>query len=139
MENLPITLRRDVLPVAGGLRVDTMHERPADGSVDPHKAYDLFVAQGIFNDLEKHYPGHRWKVEVSTQKGMIAISMPVLMGSNWVYFIKWKDLTPARVMIAGGEILERYNLARGRFNQDTFLEARDKHSILLGRTKVVPT
>jgi hypothetical protein len=139
MENLPIILRRDVLPHAGGLQVETRHERQADGAIDEHRAYDLFVAKGIFDDLERHYPGHRWKVEVSSKKGMIAISMPILMGSNWVYFIKWADLNPARVVIAGGEILERYKLARGRFDRDTFLEARDKHSIMLGRAKTVPT
>jgi len=68
----------------------------------------------------------------------VAIALPVLMGGNWVYFIRMSDLTPRRVVAAGGEILERYRLRRGKFELGSFLAAREAHSILAGRAKCVP-
>ena len=60
------------------------------------------------------------------------------MGGNWVYLIRWADLAPARVVAAGGEVLERYRLPRGKFDLGRFLAARDRHSIMLGRARRVP-
>lgn len=136
-ENLPAILRRDILPGHGGLHVETRYQAP-NLTRDERREYDLWVASEVFALLNRAYPGHRWLVEADSKKG-VTVSIPVLMGGNWVYFIRWPDLDPARVIAAGGEILERYRLRRGSFELGSFLEARAKHSVLLGRSKVVPT
>jgi hypothetical protein len=43
------------------------------------------------------------------------------------------------ILKGGGELLERYRLPRGRFNLDRFLEARENHSIMLDRSRKVPS
>ena len=106
---------------------------------DPDRTdYEIWVATRAFELLDRAYPGFIWFVECDLAKGGVAIALPVLMGGNWVYFIRLRDLTPARVIAAGGEILERYRLPRGKFELGSFLGARDKHSILAGRAKKVP-
>ena len=60
------------------------------------------------------------------------------MGMNYAYLVKGRDLTAEAVLKGGGELLERYRLPRGRFDLDRFLEAREKHSVLVGRSKKVP-
>ena len=61
----------------------------------------------------------------------MAISIPVLLGGNWVYFIKGCDLTDLKVVEAGGEILERFRLPRGAFELGSWLEARRRFSLML--------
>jgi hypothetical protein len=73
-------------------------------------------------------------------QGIVKISIPVLMGiNNWfVINEKTHDVTPGMAIVAGGEILERYGLERGRFKISEFLEARAKHSALLVKSRKVP-
>jgi hypothetical protein len=93
--------------------------------------YELLVARSVFALLQQHYGGHLWFVDCSTQRGGVAISIPILLGGNWVYFIRLADLDSAAVVRAGGEILERYRLPRGAFELGAFLDARARHSILI--------
>jgi len=101
--------------------------------------YELWAARRVFELLKRHYPGHLWAVDFSLARGGAAISIPILLGGNWVYFIRLADLTPAMVVRAGGEILERYRLPRGRFELGSFLEARARHSIMAGNSRKVPS
>jgi hypothetical protein len=112
-------------------------EVPTDGTED-RTGYELWVARRARDLLDQIYPGHEWFIDFDLRKGGMAIALPTLMGSNWVYFIRQKDLEPRRVLMAGGELLERYRMPRGRFELGSFLEARDKHSILLDKNKKVP-
>ncbi len=107
-------------------------------SEENRTAYEQWVATKIFEDLERHYPGHNWHVLCDLEKGGVAIGLPTLMAFNDVYWIRMRDLTPVQVARAGGELLERYRLPRGRFELGSFLEAREKHSILLDRRRKVP-
>jgi len=67
--------------------------------------------------LEKHYPGWAWAVNISG--GVMNVHSLKLSGT-WGFRIKLKDLDPAyhKVLLAGGEVLERYNKRRGRFDID---------------------
>ena len=96
------------------------------------------VAAWVFKLLRAHYPGHLWFVDASVARGGVAIAIPVLMGGNWVYFIRGNQLGKAAVMRAGGEILERYRLRRGRLELGSFLAARGRHSILARAASEVP-
>lgn len=85
---------------------------------------DEIAAKFIGDTLEKAYPGWGWMVNVNSETGLIHIvcgwvnsqvggnyGMTLKMG-GWVTASELK----AKVIRAGGEILERANLQRGRFS-----------------------
>ena len=148
MPHDPVNARRDIVEGTSAGQHDrvilTKREQPAndDGSIafDPHQAYDEWAAKQVMNTLEQHYPGHLFRVIHDSKQGVCLISIPILMGINKFMAINLKThaMDSHRAIKAGGEILERYNLLRGRFDSASFLEARDKHSILVDRSRVVP-
>lgn len=143
-----ITTRQDVLlkDTAGGHdRVMLqMLEAPAgpDGEVleDPFQGFDDWATKQVTETLERHYPGHSFRVIHSSHHKVCLISIPILMGVNKFMAVNLKThcLDDHRVIQAGGEILERYGLLRGRFQAVPFLEAREKHSALVVPSRDVP-
>jgi hypothetical protein len=141
-------LRRDIVPIAEqgdhDSVITTSHIAPADGdggvAYDPHKEYDLWAAQEVMTTLRAAYPGHEWRVIHDSHQGMCLISIPILMGLNNFMAVNLKThaMDSHRAIVAGGEILERYGLMRGKFQLAPFLEARDKHSALVVRSRKVP-
>lgn len=142
------TIRQDVLErthVGGNDRVMlTKYEAPAaaDGGYAPDllKEFDEWAARQVMKQLEADYPGHLWRVVHDSHQGMAYISIPILMGINHFMAVNLKThaLDSTRVRNAGGEILERYGLRRGRFELTPFLEAREKHSALVVPGRKVP-
>ena len=81
--------------------------------------HDMVLAKTAADALDKAYPGHLWAVDVNG--GMLNIRNLLLSG-EWGYRIKQASLFTAsdlnaRVLKAGGEILERFALARSRFSE----------------------
>jgi hypothetical protein len=148
MPHDPVTTRQDVLPKSspgGNDRVVlTQYEAPAtaDGGIgeDLRKEYDEWAAREVMKTLEAEYPGHHWRVIHDSAQGVCLISIPILMGVNRFMAVNLKThaLDSHRVKLAGGEILERYGLLRGRFQLTPFLEAREKHSALVMPSRKVP-
>lgn len=70
-------------------------------------------AKNAADMLHKHYPGWLWGVHVDSDGGVMKVMLLSVSGS-WGFIIKLKDLDPEyrKVMRAGGEILERFNLSR---------------------------
>jgi hypothetical protein len=98
-------------------------------------ANDLVLAKSMADTLHSHYPGHLWAVTVNGAQGVADIRNLALSG-NWGFRLilvgnysisEFLD----RVKRAGGEILERYNLARGRLNLDALANLKTDR---LGRT-----
>lgn len=122
----------------------TKREAPSgpNGEVlaDPFQEYDEWAAKQVMNTLEEHYPGYCFRVIHDSKQGVCLISIPVLMGVNKFMAVNLKTHTmdSVRAVTAGGEILERYGLKRGRFELTPFLEAREKHSALVVPTRKVP-
>ncbi len=143
-----VTTRQDVLPKDGPGRHDrvvlTRYEAPADDdggyAFDVWKEFDEWAAKQVMNQLERDYPGHCWRVIHDSRQGVCLISIPVLMGVNRFMAVNLKThaLDSHRVRLAGGEILERYGLLRGKFQLAPFLEAREKHSALVIPSRQVP-
>ena len=143
-----VTIREDVLPkdTHGGndrvVRTQHIASANPDGSVaeDLLKDFDIWAARQVGAELERHYPGHHWRVIHDSFQGVCLISIPILMGINRYMAVNLKThaLDSERVMKAGGEILERYGLKRGRFELTPFLEAREKHSALVTPSRKVP-
>jgi hypothetical protein len=139
MSDLPILVRAEAARVGDRLmKVEARFVRSGEGS-DRRAAYDLWVARRAYALLDRAYPGHGWQVIADSAQGYVGIRLPILTGGNWAYLIKWADLTPGQVIRAGGELLERYRLPRGRFELGRFLDAREKYSVLLDRSRKIPS
>ncbi len=108
-----------------------LYAPPLDGSLDPHREFDLFVSKRINEILTHHYPGYPWKAVSNAQQGVVYFSIPALMGDTLHWLIKlgqWNDLSPKLIIDGGGELLERMNLPRRGFEVMSFVEARgNKH------------
>ena len=135
----PIIISEEIIRDDGSPRQCVQTVRETTSVDDPNNAeLEQHIAARVFGWLRKAYPGHGWFVDASVQRGGVAIAIPILMGGNWVYFIKGADLTRAKVIEAGGEILERYRIPRGRFDLASFLEARAKLSVVVNPGQKVP-
>lgn len=88
----------------------------ADESVN-----DFVMAKNIAETLNGHYPGHLWAVTVDGKKKRVEIRNLLLSG-NWGFVIQLNgmysvsDLTH-RAKLGAGEILERYRMRVGRFDE----------------------
>ncbi len=96
---------------------DSEEHLAAENQID---ANDLLLAKQIADVLMRHYPGHAWMVNVDGKQGVANIKNG-LMSGLYGYRLLLPQLISAtdldhRVMKAGGEILERFNTPRGRFD-----------------------
>lgn len=79
-------------------------------------ANDFTMAKHMADLLHTHYPGHLWAVTCDGDKGIATVRNLALSGA-WGYVLKLPLIYSAsewdkRVMRAGGEILERFRIAR---------------------------
>ena len=82
---------------------------------------DIALCKKIYEVLTKHYPGHPWCVGANSESGAADIKLlyhdPRRPRTNYGYSLNLGSLDDERgmrkVMTAGGELLERYGLARG--------------------------
>lgn len=73
------------------------------------------LAKNCLDVLNRKYPGHRWMVCVDDVGGIVNITNARLSGlQGYTLHITKIDNDFKSVMRAGGEILERYRLSRGR-------------------------
>lgn len=85
---------------------------------------DLILAKNAADTLAKHYPHpHLWAVDVT---GGVMNIRNLLLSPIWGYRIaKPGDYTASElqrlVMMGAGEILERFHMARGRFDEAQYL------------------
>lgn len=82
---------------------------------------DLDVSRQCAETLLTHYPGYMWAVNVENETGMVQVRNMSLSGT-WGFNLHMinviNDPSLKKVINAGGEILERYNLARSAANED---------------------
>lgn len=77
--------------------------------------------------LERHYPDWGWMVGVDDVGGIMQVRATAIPG-KWGFLLKIKNVDPEgrAIMRAGGELLERYRMHRGRRRPgDTQLLIRD--------------
>ena len=84
--------------------------------------HDILTARTMAEALHAAYPGHFWAVSCDGKTGMADVRNLALSG-NWGFRIKLSGIYSASqfkkdVVKAGGEILERFKLNRGRLNDD---------------------
>lgn len=82
------------------------------------EALDFAMARDMAEVLHAIYPDHAWAVTCEGEKGIATVRNLALAG-NWGFVLKLADLYSASnwkklVVRAGGELLERFMLRRGR-------------------------
>jgi hypothetical protein len=91
---------------------------------------DEAYAMRIGMHIQQHYPNVLFRVSVNSPGGIARIHHP-LLPVKWGYTIFLSELNSdpklACVTRACGELLERFNLPRGRYRRDLWEEARQKH------------
>jgi len=96
------------------------HEIVSSPAQIKKEAWLVTLCKNVAETLHKHYPGHAWAVRVYDEhQGVLAIQNLALSG-QWGFMMKLDDIDPDMkfVMRAGGDLLERYNLSRGRLRMD---------------------
>jgi len=83
-------------------------------------ANDIVMSKEMAEALHGAYPGHMWAVACDGEIGFADVRNLALSG-NWGFRIKLTEIYSGsdfkrRVVMAGGEMLERYRMRRGRFN-----------------------
>jgi hypothetical protein len=79
---------------------------------------DVVIAKNMADLLHKHFPGHLWGVQCRGDQG-VAMVWNLSLSGQWGFVIKLGDVFSAtdmdkKVLMAGGEVLERYKVKRGR-------------------------
>ncbi len=82
-------------------------------------ANDMVMAKEMADALHTAYPGHLWAVTCDGKSGMADVRNLFLSG-QWGFRLHLKAIYSGsefkrEVLRAGGELLERYRLSRGRF------------------------
>lgn len=82
-------------------------------------ACDEVLAKNVADTLNKHYPGHLWAVRI--ENSVVHVFNLALSG-RWGFVLHKAKIDPEMkvVMRAGGEILERYRVSRGRMRPDEY-------------------
>jgi hypothetical protein len=102
-------------------------------AVNPYaSADDYTTAKTVAEALNRHYPGHLWEVSVPENQGVVQIfdqcmnSWGADQGGRVGVIIKKSDYATSSelerlAMRYCGELLERFNVARGRLRMDQYL------------------
>lgn len=85
-------------------------------------ATDLVLARNMAETLHRHYPGHLWAV--TCEQG-VATVRNLLLSGQWGFVLRVAEQYSAseferNVIRAGGEVLERYRLSRGRLRDEEY-------------------
>ncbi len=100
------------------------------------EAEDLKMSAEVGEKLHKHYPGWAWAVHANTTGGVVDIWNPALdMKYGFRLHISDINSDPLLkcVIKAGGEMLERFKMARGKFSLDEWMAAQRNHrGVLIG-------
>ena len=105
-------------------------------TVPAHKVGDIFLVKRVMKKLTDHYPGFLWRVGINDeQQGGVmyimnmTVNAEIFSNSPWGYILflstVYHDSDLKCVVRAGGEILERAHLARGKFREDDLIEKID--------------
>jgi hypothetical protein len=116
----------EITGAGGEAVVRQVYIPPLDGKSDDYAGFDMQVARGIGELLNKHYFGYRWKSFADTRQGVVGFSIPELMGETLHFLInlqKFGDLQPQLIIDKAGELLERMGLPRGKVGMEAVLAA----------------
>ncbi len=88
-------------------------------------------AKNCFEVLQQHYPGWAWAIGISDCGSMTDIRNHNISGSRGYRLHTRRlsgDALSQSVIKAGGEILERAKMSRGRFNEEKYSDLKTDHT-----------
>lgn len=89
---------------------------------------DLGMAKDIAEALNAAYPGHLWAVNVQGEQGIATIHNLMLSGKWGCCMLLDKRYSASELrrhaILSAGEILERYNVSRGKADFDRMADMR---------------
>jgi hypothetical protein len=91
------------------------------------QARDIELAKRMADLLHDKYPGHPWMVWVDSVQGVAVVrhvGQELYEKLGFVLHLNKLDPGLKRVVMAGGELLERMNVMRGKFRPEDFTTAR---------------
>ena len=96
-------------------------------TTDQIELANFTISKTVGDCLEKRYPGHAWGVQGNVETGIVHVYNLNLSG-QWGFVIKMDDLlndpNMKCVIMAGGEVLERYNLSRSGLKETELADVR---------------
>lgn len=104
-------------------------------------AWEFGIQKSVFEKLWDLYPGYGWRVKTHTGRDtrtgrdgtMVTIQLPLLMhqslGFNFPVDMLGSDPGMGIVKRAGGEILERWKLRRGKIDFAAYKAARNRKRV----------
>ena len=128
----PITIAETDLDRGHGqvkVTIQRQYVPPLDGTKDEVAAFDNWIARSVAELLVKFYYGYEWHVMAESRQGIVAFSIPDLMGPTLKQVIRlaeYKDLTPDLIRRTGGEMLERMGLRRGAMDVAEYEAAKTR-------------
>jgi len=90
---------------------------------------EMWTAKAIGETLVKNYPKRQWGVNVDIPGAMVVITCPSLSHTHGYHIAMKNDNIETlckRAVNAGGEILERYGISRGRVFNPEHLETLER-------------
>lgn len=94
-----------------------------EDSTGKNKQADIAMCRRIVNVLFQHYPRHVWHVTVDSRPHVGTAEIKLLYTDHLGvlprlgYRLHLNKITDRKIMRAGGELLERYRIARGQANE----------------------
>lgn len=100
-----------------------------DADVDQR---DITLSTQIGEMLHQQYPGHLWAVRADSSEGLISIHNLMISG-QWGVRVKMDNAYSAshlrkKVVMAAGELLERFKVARGRIDDDKMADMQTDYA-----------
>lgn len=121
----------------------TIEETSDDPTPNPFARAELATCKWVGEKLERFFPGHPWMVVCRMNKtgGIIQIQLRGLMPATYWYVLKLDTVLHdasghGTIRKAAGELLERYNIARGKFSDTDWRTAINLNPI--GNKNLVP-
>ena len=102
------------------------------GGIPGVAALDYNMAKEMSDILHEAYPRHLWAVTCEGDKGIATVRNMALSG-EWGFVLKLSEIYTAsdwkkKIVRAGGELLERFCLARCEGNQDAIAGLKNDFS-----------
>lgn len=95
-------------------------------------ANDMIFAREMAETLHAQYPNHLWAVTCEGEKGIATVRNLALSG-EWGFVLHLKEIYSAsawkqKLIMAGGELLERFRLRRGLADQEAIASIQNDFS-----------
>lgn len=115
-------------------------------SYGEHALADIELGQKVIDALEHYYPNHAFFVQCNHEAGVVSIQLLYedanKIVKRWmhgmllhIYNLQNESDIKRRTMLSGGELLERYNLAREGANPYTYVDAKSRKVDLHGEIR----